>query len=90
MAKFTTGEALARHRKVTVWPRVTVALGLNVVALVPEFVQKNATGNMSFLELDMPVPPMFVLAAGYLTSNLNPALHLALDVLRDSRIPLDY
>ena len=61
-----------------------------MVALVPEFVQKNATGNMSFLELDMPVPPMFVLAAGYLTSNLNPALHLALDVLRDSRIPLDY
>ena len=60
----------------------------SVVALVPEFVQKNATGNMSFLELDMPVPPMFVLAAGYLTSNLNPALHLALDVLRDSRIPL--
>ncbi len=62
----------------------------SVVALVPEFVQKNATGNMSFLELDMPAPPMFVLAAGYLTSNLNPALHLALDVLRDSRIPLDY
>ena len=26
---------MARHRKVTVWPRVSIALGLNVVAVVP-------------------------------------------------------
>ena len=61
-----------------------------VMALVPEFVRKNATGNMAFLHLNMPNPPMFTLGAGYLTSNPNPALHTALDVLHDSRIPLDY
>ena len=44
----------------------------------------------AFLELDTPAPPMFRMGAGYLTSNANPALHTALDILRDSRIPLDY
>ena len=62
----------------------------NVVALVPEFVRNNITGHIAFLELDTPAPPMFRMGAGYLTSNANPALHTALDILRDSRIPLDY
>ncbi len=68
----------------------TVNMDSTVMALVPEFVRKNATGNMAFLTLNMPNPPMFTLGAGYLTSNPNPALHTALDVLHDSRIPLDY
>lgn len=67
-----------------------VNIDSNVVALVPEFVRNNATGKMAFLELNMPNPPMFLMGAGYLTNNPNPALHTALDVLRDSRIPLDY
>ena len=62
----------------------------NVVALVPEFVRNNITGHIAFLELDTPAPPMFRMGAGYLTSNANPALHTALDILRDSHIPLDY
>lgn len=62
----------------------------NCVALVPEFVRNNTTGNMSFLELDMPNPPMFLMGAGYLTSNPNPSLRTALSVLLDNRIPLDY
>lgn len=68
----------------------TVNIDSTVMALVPEFVRKNSTGNMTFLELDMPNPPLFNLGAGYLTNNPNPALHTALDVLRDNRIPLDY
>ncbi len=61
-----------------------------IVALVPEYVRKNATGNMAFLELDVPNPPMFSLGAGYLTENPNPTLRTALDVLRDSRIPMNF
>ena len=68
----------------------TVNIDSTVMALVPEFVRKNSTGNMTFLELDMPNPPLFNLGAGYLTNNPNPALRTALDVLRDSRIPMDY
>ncbi len=62
----------------------------NVVALVPEFVRNNMTGHVAFLELNTATPPMFAMGAGYLTNNANPSLHTALDVLRDSRIPMDY
>ncbi len=63
----------------------------NVVAIVPEFVRNNILANaLSILEFDSPTPPMFQMGAGYLNTNTNPALHLALDVLRDSRIPMDY
>ena len=67
------------------------AVGMdNIVALVPEFVRNNITGNMCFLELDMPNPPMFRMSAGYLTSNTNPAVRTALNILLDNRIPMDY
>ena len=62
----------------------------NCVALVPEFVRNNTTGNLSFLELDMPNPPMFLMGAGYLSGNPNPSLRTALNVLLDNRIPMDY
>lgn len=43
------------------------AVGMdNIVALVPEFVRNNITGNMCFLELDMPNPPMFRMSADIL------------------------
>ncbi len=68
------------------------AVGMdNIVALVPEFVRNNITGNMCFLELDMPnPPPMFRMSAGYLTSNTTPAVRTALNILLDNRIPMDY
>ena len=62
----------------------------NIIALVPEFVRGNSTGDIRFLELDMPNPPMFLMGAGYLADNPNPALRTALNVLLDNRIPLNY
>lgn len=66
------------------------AVGMdNIVALVPEFVRNNITGNM-LSGIDMPNPPMFRMSAGYLTSNTNPAVRTALNILLDNRIPMDY
>lgn len=62
----------------------------NAVAMLPEYVRNNITGRIAFLEVDTPAPLMFRTGAGYLTNSSNPALHTALDVLRDSRIPMDY
>ena len=40
--------------------------------------------------MDRPNPPMFRMSAGYLTSNTNPAVRTALNILLDNRIPMDY
>lgn len=61
-----------------------------MTALVPEFVKNNIASKVSFLDLAMKTPPMFHMGAGYLRTNPNPALQKAIDVLRDSRIPLNY
>lgn len=67
-----------------------VSMDDNVVSLVPEFVRNNSTGNLAFLDLDMPNPPRFNMGVGYLSNNPNPALRTALGVLLDNRIPMEY
>lgn len=60
------------------------------VTLLPEFVRSSAVRGLKYLDLDVKNPPMFLMGAGYLASNRNPALQSLIDVLRDSRIPLNY
>lgn len=68
-----------------------LALSLDdVIAMVPEYVRNNVKADIHFMDLKMKNPPMFTVSACYLTDNPNPALQTALDVLRDSRIPLNY
>lgn len=62
-----------------------------VVTLVPEFAKSNIfAGGLTYLELDVKNPPMFLMSIGYMSNNINPTLQMAIDVLRDSRIPLNY
>ncbi len=60
------------------------------IALIPEFMKNKNTDSLVYLDLDIKNPPIFRLAAGYLEDNPNPVLPLAVDVLRDNRIPLSY
>lgn len=69
---------------------LAVNMDPTICALVPEFVRNNVSGNISFLDINTPSPPTFVVSAGYLTDNPNPSLRSVLEVLRASRIPLDY
>ena len=60
------------------------------LAIVPEYVVNHTTGDMAFLELDAPKAVTIPVGIGYVEAIANPALPLAIDVLRDSRIPLNY
>ncbi len=59
-------------------------------AIVPEYVLNYAEGDLTLLELDSPKSITLPLGVGYMADASNPALSLALDVIRDDRIPLNY
>lgn len=60
------------------------------LSIVPEFAIGYAEGDLTLLELDSPKAVTLPLGIGYMADNSNPVLSLALDVIRDSRIPLNY
>ena len=62
----------------------------NCLAILPEYVKNNSTGDLAFLPLELSSPLMFTVSSGSMINNPNPALPIVLDVLRDGRIPLNY
>ena len=62
----------------------------NYLAILPEYVKNNSTGDLAFLPLELSSPLMFTVSSGSMINNPNPALPIVLDVLRDGRIPMNY
>lgn len=60
------------------------------LAIVPEYVISYAEGDLKLLELDSPKAITLPLGIGYMADASNPVLSLALDVIRDNSIPLNY